>query len=92
MLSRWKSGQHAPTASNAIDFARAYNRPPVEALIAADILTVDDVPGAVEVPVAPTSLTNDELLAVVRSRMQSPTAERTRTAFQRQAAKKRRDG
>ena len=38
-VSRWKSGTVQPSAETAITVARAYDRPPVEALIAAGHLS-----------------------------------------------------
>lgn len=38
-VNRWLSGSIQPTASAVVAFARAYHRPPVEALIAAGVLS-----------------------------------------------------
>jgi transcriptional regulator with XRE-family HTH domain len=48
-ISRWKNGAVVPGAREAVAFARAYDRDPVEALIAADYLTAEDVGRPVEV-------------------------------------------
>ncbi|MBM7504220.1 helix-turn-helix domain-containing protein [Agromyces aurantiacus] len=41
-ISRWKSGYSVPDPRQVVTIARAYNRNPVEALIAAGYLTADE--------------------------------------------------
>lgn len=42
-ISRWLSGpQIVPSAPNVVAFARAYGLPPVEALVAAGVLSPDE--------------------------------------------------
>ena len=48
-FSRWKTGQNKPEAPHVITFARAYRRPPVEALIAAGYLTEFEAAESVEI-------------------------------------------
>jgi hypothetical protein len=65
-VSRWKTVP--PKAENVVAFARKYDRPPVEALVAAGYLTQQ------EANLAPPSAdladaSNDELLGEVKQRM-----------------------
>lgn len=71
VLSRWKLGRNRPDAQNVIQFARATNRPPVEALIAAGYLAPEEVGGAIEIAQSPADLTDEELLTEVRTRMEA---------------------
>lgn len=42
-ISRWLRGTHTtPSAPNVVAFARAYGIPPVEALVAAGVITSDE--------------------------------------------------
>lgn len=68
-FSRWKRGANRPEAPHVITFARAYGRPPVEALVAANILGVDDVAAVIEVHSEISTITDDDLLAEVGRRM-----------------------
>lgn len=67
-VTRWKSGQ-VPKAAMVAEFARAYERPVLEAFVAAGFLTPDEA--KVRPAPAPdySQLTNDELLELVRRRM-----------------------
>lgn len=47
-ISRWLLGKDRPRAELVIQFARAYNRSPVEALIAAGYLNTDEIGGVIE--------------------------------------------
>ena len=47
-ISRWLLGKNRPRAELVIQFARAYNRSPVEALIAAGYLNTDEIGGVIE--------------------------------------------
>lgn len=49
VVSRWKSGDGAPSADSAVQFARAYGRPAVEALVAAGVLRPSDATKAIRV-------------------------------------------
>jgi transcriptional regulator with XRE-family HTH domain len=69
-ISRWKLGKSTPKAEAAVAVARGYNRPPVEALIAAGYLTTEDIDGVVEISVAPADLPSDEIVAQVGSLVQ----------------------
>lgn len=67
-FSRWKTGQ-TPRPVLVAQFARAYDRPVLEAFVAAGFLTPEE---AAERPTAPPSLaqlTDDQLLDEVRARM-----------------------
>jgi len=68
-FSRWKRGANRPEAPHVITFARAYGRPPVEALVAANILKPDDVAAVIEVHNEISAIADDDLLAEVGRRM-----------------------
>jgi len=69
VLSRWSRGTHDPSAQMVVTFARAYHRPPVEALTVAGYITATEAAEAIEITRPTSRLTNDELLAEVRRRM-----------------------
>lgn len=72
-VSRWKSG-HVPKADMVAEFARAYDRPVLEAFLAAGFLTseeADEQP--VEQPTAD-SLTNEQLVEAIEKRLRHGTA------------------
>lgn len=68
-VSRWKTTGVPGKAENVAKLARAYNKPVLEAFVAAEFLS----PAEAKVRPAPepdfTQLTNDELLELVRARM-----------------------
>lgn len=68
-FSRWKKEQNKAEAPHVIAFARAYQRPPVEALVAAGILSEEDAASVIEVHRGLTDVTNEELLDAVRNRL-----------------------
>lgn len=49
-ISRWKNGTVVPEPRQAVQFARAYERNPLEALIAAGYLTAEEAASPIEVP------------------------------------------
>ena len=61
-ISRWQRGTNRPRAEAVVTFARAFHRSPVEALVAAEYLTSDEL-GVVEL----TTLTGDLRSASVDS-------------------------
>jgi hypothetical protein len=67
-FSKWKAGQ-IPGPTLVAKFARAYERPVLEAFVAAGFLTAEEA--KVRPSAAPdlSRLTNDELLELVRARM-----------------------
>jgi transcriptional regulator with XRE-family HTH domain len=70
-ISRWQRGTNTPRAEAVVTFARAYGRSPVEALIAAEYLSSDDV-GVVEMTTLTGDLTrvsSDSLLSELRRRL-----------------------
>lgn len=67
-ISRWKR-EGASRPENIIKFARAFRRPPVEALIAAGYLTEDEAADVVTIRPVVADLTDDALLDEVRRRM-----------------------
>lgn len=68
-FSRWKNGTNKPEAPHVITFARAYGRPAVEALVAADILSADDAGQAIEIHRGVDDFTDSELLEAIGLRM-----------------------
>lgn len=84
-VSRWWGPTSRPRPEQAASFARAYNRPVLEAFIAAGFLTAEEAGEKPSAPPSLTSLDDDELLAEVRRRMQEgrnegqlPEAEKSR--------------
>lgn len=76
-ISRWQSGTNTPRAEAVVTFARTYRRSPVEALIAADYLSSEDV-GVVEMTTLTGDLTRvsiDSLLSEIRRRVLAADAE-----------------
>jgi transcriptional regulator with XRE-family HTH domain len=70
-ISRWQRGTNTPRAEAVVAFARAYGRSPVEALVAADYLTSEDM-GVVEMTTLTGDLTrvsSDSLLSELRRRL-----------------------
>ncbi len=70
-ISRWQRGTNTPRAEAVIAFARAYGRSPVEALVAAEYLTSEDM-GVVEMTTLTGDLTrvsSDSLLSELRRRL-----------------------
>lgn len=66
-VSRWKTGENAPRAEAVIRFARAYDRPPLEALVAAGFVTPAEA-RATTIEVS-RPLSNAELVDEIRSRL-----------------------
>lgn len=66
-ISRWARGKNT-SAEAAVTFARAYNQPPIEALIAAGYLKTDDVGGIVKVESSIRDLPTEQLLEELQSR------------------------
>jgi hypothetical protein len=69
-ISRWKTGEQ-PAFKNVITFARAFNRSPVEALIAAGYLELSDAFAPVELAKSITQVPDDELWQEVHRRWDS---------------------
>ncbi|WP_341258210.1 helix-turn-helix transcriptional regulator [Gordonia malaquae] len=72
-ISRWKSGRASVSAEAAVRLARAVNRPPVEALVAAGFLDAKEVERAVYLPASFREVSDRELLEEVARRMSRPT-------------------
>jgi transcriptional regulator with XRE-family HTH domain len=69
-LSRWKTElTRRPRAEHVVKFARAYNRPPTEALVAAGFITKDEAADTIEVHHGPDALADAELLAELARRL-----------------------
>ena len=74
-ISRWQRGTNTPRAEAVVSFARAYGRSPIEALVAADYLTSEDM-GVVEMITLTGDLTrvsSDSLLSELRRRLLAAT-------------------
>lgn len=69
-ISRWRTGEQ-PRVKNVIAFARAFNRPAVEALIAAGYLNISDAYSHVELRAAAdlTGASDEELTAELQRRL-----------------------
>ena len=69
-ISRWKTGEQ-PAFKNALSFARAFNRPAVEALVAAGYLEVSDAFAHIELRTSVQSISDEELWQEVHRRWDS---------------------
>jgi len=69
-ISRWKTGEQ-PAFKNALSFARAFNRPAVEALVAAGYLDVSDAFAHVELYTSIESVRDEQLWQEVHRRWDS---------------------
>lgn len=78
VINRWANGSNEPSAKLVVTFARAYRRPPVEALVAASILDESDASAVIEIQRDLSNLDDDELVEEVRRRMSRPTSAVTR--------------
>lgn len=67
-ISRWKEGI-TPKAEQVVAFARAYGRPPIEALIAAKYIEPDEVGGAIEILISMEEVSDTALLEELASRL-----------------------
>ncbi|SBS77288.1 hypothetical protein MHPYR_400059 [uncultured Mycobacterium sp.] len=79
-ISRWQRGANTPHAKAVIALARAYNRSPVEALVAAGYLSSTEL-GVVELTTLTGDLTRasiDALLSEIRRRVLAANPESTR--------------
>jgi transcriptional regulator with XRE-family HTH domain len=63
-VSRWSNGQN-PNAKQVVHLARSYDRPPVEALIAAGYLDEDEASGVVELAVSVRDMSIEELASEI---------------------------
>ncbi|QSL99761.1 helix-turn-helix DNA-binding domain protein [Gordonia phage ODay] len=68
-ISRWRSGRVRPNAETAVKIARDWNRPPVEALIAAGILSVGEFDQAVQVGRSINDFSDTELVTEIGRRL-----------------------
>lgn len=68
-VSRWWGTTNRPRPEQAAEFARQYNRPVLEAFIAAGFLTPEEASQQPSAPPSLAPLSDDELLAEVRARM-----------------------
>lgn len=68
-FSRWKQGMNRPRAEQVVQFARAFNRPPTEALVAAGYITEGEAAEAIEVIRDLGDVDTDALLNEIRRRI-----------------------
>jgi len=68
-VCNWLHGKTRPKAETVITVARAFGRPPVEALLAAGYLRADEIDRPVEVRVSPRHLPTEEIAAEVHRRL-----------------------
>lgn len=69
-IGRWLRGDPGiPRAESAIQFARGFNRPPVEALVAAGYLNKDEAAATIEIRIPLSEFSNQEVLDDVNRRM-----------------------
>ena len=68
-VCHWLHGKTRPTAETAIAVARAYDRPPIEALLASGYVHADEVRLPIEMRSSPAALSAEELVAEVRRRL-----------------------
>ena len=68
-VCNWLHGKTRPKAETVITVARAFGRPPVEALLAAAYLRADEIDQPVEVRVSPRDLPTEEIAAEVHRRL-----------------------
>src|SRR5882762_2010399 len=69
-ISRWKEGV-TPKGEAVVAFARAYKRPPIEALIAARYIEPDEVGGAIEISISMGEVSDAALLEELASRLEA---------------------
>ena len=68
-VCNWLHGKTRPKAETVIRVARVYQRPPIEALVAADYLSTGEVEAPVELQSSPRDLPAAELAAEVGRRL-----------------------
>lgn len=68
-VSRWLTGVSRPSPGKVIAFARGLHQPPIEALIAAGYLEAEEVPGAISVVQARSTISDEDLLDEVAQRL-----------------------
>ena len=68
-VCNWLHGKTRPKAETVITVARAFGRPPVEALLAAAYLRPDEIDQPFEVRVSPRDLPTEEIAAEVHRRL-----------------------
>ena len=67
-VSRWKEGV-TPKGEAVVAFARAYERPPIEALITAGYIRPDEVGGAIEISISMGEVSDSALLDELAARL-----------------------
>ncbi len=68
-VCNWLHGKTRPKAETVILVARVYRRSPIEALLAAAYLTVDEVDRPIEVRISPSEMPAADLAAEVSRRL-----------------------
>ncbi|MCB0925235.1 MAG: helix-turn-helix transcriptional regulator [Mycobacterium sp.] len=68
-VCNWLHGKTRPKAETVIVVARVFDRPPIEALVAASYLEPAEVGRPIEIQASPTALPAEDLAAEVRRRL-----------------------
>lgn len=69
VINRWASGSVEPSAKSVVQFARAYGRPAVEALVASNYLAAGDASKVIEIHHSAEKISDAELVAEVERRL-----------------------
>lgn len=73
-VCNWLHGKTRPKAETVILVARVFGRSPVEALLAAGFLHVDELHAPVEIRISPSELSGADLAAEVQRRLAAAAA------------------
>ena len=73
-VCNWLHGKTRPKAETVILVARVFGRSPVEALLAAGFLQVDELHAPVEIRISPSELSSADLAAEVQRRLAAAAA------------------
>jgi transcriptional regulator with XRE-family HTH domain len=68
-VSRWLHGSNVPRAESVIKLARALRRSPIEALLAAGHLSIEEVGLKPDLKPSTRELSNDQVIAEIRRRI-----------------------
>ena len=77
-FTRWKQGQNRPRAEQVVQFARAYGKAPLEALIAAGYITAEEAYEVVVLEASIEDFSDAALLAEIDRRLHDKKAKRER--------------
>lgn len=79
-ISRWRRGGQTPDVKYVVAFARAYGRPVLEALVEAEVITEEEAKARPRLAPDPDQLSDDDLLRILRDRLNRGGEERDRSA------------